>query len=226
MSWNKLISSIWKEHIADLGACFDSFGAYHFVGIPKFNALVSGATSSGQEWIFMRRPGKGFDGSSMLMKLSDVFIHSGFPNKYQVVISTRGQKVVIRRPFKTTYFLFMTFKSISYSLGPDVPNQNFTVFGASGDQITITVHIDAPNPSQMLLIPMTLNFLFNIDHSHPSSLLPHQKPLTPLDTTYVTLNKFLGFITFCRPDVGCVIQDYTDHVLLAPVQKICVKVVF
>lgn len=174
----------------------------------------------------MRRPSQGFDGSCMLMELTNVFIHSGLPNKYQVIISTWGEEIIVSWPFKSAYLLFVAFKTISNSLGPDIPNQNFAVFGASGNEVAIAIDINTANPSKMFLITMGLDFLLNIDDSNSASLLPHQEAFSPFDTTDVTLDELLGFVAFCRPNIGCVIKHDTDDILFAPVQKICVKVVF
>jgi hypothetical protein len=120
----------------------------------------------------------------------------------------------------------VAFKTIRNSLCPDIPNQNFAVFGASGNQVAIAIDINTTNSSKMFLITMRLNFFFNIDDPNAASLLPNQEAFSPFDTTDVTLDELLCFVAFCRPNISCVIEHNTDNILFAPVQKICVKVVF
>ena len=188
MSWNEFVSCVWKEHVADLRSGFDSFGAGHFVSIPKLDGFVSGSTSSGKKGGFMWRPSKGLDSGCMLLKFANGLIHSGFPNKYKIVVSTWGKEVVISGPFQTTNFLFMTLESIDNRLSPYIPDKHLTVFGPSSDKIAIAININTTNPSKMFLIPMRLDFLFNIDHPHTPSFLSNQKSFSPLDTTYVAFN--------------------------------------
>ncbi len=108
------------------------------------------------------------------MELTNVFVHSGLPNKDQVIISTWSEEIVVGRPFQPTYFLFVTFEAIDNSLGPNIPDKNFTVFGASSNKVAIAIDINAANPSKMFLIAMRLNFLLHIDDPNSASLFPYQ----------------------------------------------------
>jgi len=77
----------------------------------------------------------------------------------------------------------------------------------------------------VLLVSMKFHFLFDINDSDPSCLFSNQKSFAPFYATYVTFNKFLGLVSFCGPDVDCVIENNTYHVLLAPVEQICIEIV-
>ena len=108
---------------------------------------------------------------------------------------------------------------------PEIPNKNVLVFGATGNEVLISMDINCSNSTFMLSPLRHLCLCFGVDDFQPAGFLPKQQPLPPLDTAYVSLYEFLRLVFPFGPNVSGIVEHNRDVVVCSPVEQIRVEVI-
>ncbi len=81
----------------------------------------------------------------------------------------------------------MALKAVGNWFGSDIPNEDVSVFGTSGDEVRVEVYIDATDSSEVLLVLLDFALFLDIDHPDPSSFLTNEEAFSPFDAADVAL---------------------------------------
>ena len=77
------------------------------VSVPEADMAISSTTTCRQETILVRRPADSLHCSCVLVEFHDWFIRVKVPNHELVVIATRSELLVVKRPLQPANFLLM-----------------------------------------------------------------------------------------------------------------------
>lgn len=81
----------------------------------------------------------------------------------------------------------MALKAVGNCFSSDIPDQDVSVFGTSGDEVRVKVYIDAADSSEVLLVLLNLALFLDIDHPDSPCFLTDEEAFSPFDTADVAL---------------------------------------
>lgn len=165
MSSHEFIWMFWKSNITNLTICLDSMNGFLAIYIPHLYCFIIVSASSVQisriEW----RPSKCSYCSLMFKKRIKwrMTVFTCIEYIYSVLITTRSQKLFIRRPFNATNFLTMFSKIVCPVLGSQVGIRNAGISWATGNQV-IFFPWNAAHSVKVWLYWPNLFLFFNINN--------------------------------------------------------------
>jgi hypothetical protein len=174
----------------------------------------------------MGRPGQCLDGCRVFAEFAQVPSHPGVPHQHHIVVASGGQQSVVPGPLQAAYFLAVSAEPQAGLSLPDVPEDHLAVFAARSDLVSADGHIENAHPPQMVFASGDFLPLFGVDDSDSTSLLSDDQALAPLEAGNVAFDQFLGIAAFGGPDIGGIVKNNTDDIILAPVQKGGIEIVF
>lgn len=107
MSRDKLIECFTEDQIANLRACVYGASSCSFKSISELDGFVSSSSSRQKKSMLVRRPSYCLHSSNVITVFCHWLLWLHIPNVQFIVISSWTQLLLIRRPFQTTYLLFM-----------------------------------------------------------------------------------------------------------------------
>ncbi len=108
MSRHDFLRILAKHQIANLAASVNSVKRLHRVRIPKANVTVCSTSARRQQTTLMWTPTNCFYSCSMITELGLGLVRMQWPEKEFIVVTTRGQLLIVETPLKTAHFLLVT----------------------------------------------------------------------------------------------------------------------
>ena len=100
---------VFREHqVAHLRTCVDTIHRLQSQRVPEADASVSSSTSSGKKAVLVGTPTDGLHGSIVLREFCKRVRTLCAPYEELVVVASRGELLVVERPFEPAYLLFVT----------------------------------------------------------------------------------------------------------------------
>lgn len=81
----------------------------------------------------------------------------------------------------------MPLEAVGNCFWSDIPDQDVSVFGTSGDEVRVEVNINATDPPKVLLVFLDFALFLDIDHPDPSCFLTNEEAFSPFNTADVAL---------------------------------------
>lgn len=131
MSRHDFLRVLAKHEIANLAASVNSVKRLHCVRIPKANVTICGASARRQQTTLMWTPTNCFYSCSMITELGLGLVRMQWPEKEFIVVTPRGQLLIVETPLKTAHFLLVANHLAEIRIGSSEVSLEYRLISAT-----------------------------------------------------------------------------------------------